>query len=137
MILLDPRMSDWPKLSTIFFLVCKVLTNIRRMRTVETVDRVVVVVGQVVAVDRTITTRVVMSQGVAVGRLPKERTQVVKVVHLLERAQRRLEKHQAAVDLGLVMNWVVSLVARSGLPLLKPFAQLRIPSPCSVSKPTI
>ena len=44
----------------------------------ETVDRVV-------AVDRMMTTRVVVGQGKAVG-LPKERPQVVKLVHPLERA---------------------------------------------------
>jgi len=54
----------------------------------------------------------------------------------LQRAQRGFDNRQAAVELGLVMNRVVSLLVRSGLPLIKPFAQLRISSPCSVLKPT-
>ena len=75
-----------------------------QMRTMERVD-------QVVAVDRMMTTRVVVGQAEAVGRLPKERPQVVKVVHPVKRSQRSLEKCQAAVELGLVVNRVVSLLA--------------------------
>ena len=71
----------------------------------EMVDRVMVVVGM--SGDRIMTTWVVVGQWEAVGRLPKERMQVVTVVHPLARAQRRLEKRQAAVNLGLVMNRVV------------------------------
>jgi hypothetical protein len=55
-----------------------------------------------------------VAEGVVVeviGACLRGRTQVVKVVHPLKRAKRRLEKRQAATGLGIVVNlakWVVS-----------------------------